>query len=153
MLRLRAVERKGPPFPHGLAGDKTITVYTLQPEHTGGIPDFAYGGLLASLIDCHSAGSASLYLQRKNGNELGDGTEPPRFVTSTLKIDYKKPAPLGVPLKAIGTVTEIHPKKYQVNTEVVANDKLVVTGEVTVVLLPKMSGRNSGADEMFGHRP
>jgi predicted thioesterase len=42
-----------------------------------------------------------------------------------------------VPLKAIGTVTEIHPKKYRINTEVFAEDKVVVTGEVIMVMMPE----------------
>lgn len=117
-------------------GDKTVTIYTPRPEHSGGIPGFVYGGLLASLIDCHGAGSASMFLHRKNGHEIGDGVEPPRFVTATLKVEYKQPTPLGVPLKAIGTIEEIHPKKYKVNTEVFAGDELVVTGEVIAVLMP-----------------
>lgn len=121
----------------GWINDKTITIYTPRPEHTGGIPGFVYGGLLASLIDCHGSGSASLYLHRKNGNEIGDRVEPPRFVTSSLKVEFKQPTPIGVPLKAIGTIEEIHPKKFKVNTEVFAEDKLVVTGEVIAVLMPK----------------
>ena len=121
----------------GWIGEKTITIYTPRPLHTGGIPEFVYGGLLASLIDCHGAGSASLYLHRKNGNEIGDGINPPRFVTGSLKVDFNRPTPLGVPLKAIGAIEEIHPKKFKVYTEVFAGDNLVVTGEVIAVLMPK----------------
>lgn len=131
------LNEKGHHFRTGWLGDKTITIYTPLPEYMGGIPGFAYGGIVASRIDCHSAGSASLYVLRKNGNELGDGTEPPRFVTGTLKVEYKHPTPLGVPLKAIGTVTEIHPKKYRIDTEVFAEDKVVVTGEVIMVMMPE----------------
>jgi acyl-CoA thioesterase FadM len=74
-------------------------------------------------------------LQRKNGHELGDGT-PPRFVTASLKVDFKKPTPHGVPLRAVGTVQEIHQKKWKVETEVFANDTLVATGEVIAVVMP-----------------
>ena len=49
-----------------------------------GIPRFLYGGLLASLNDCHGSGSAVLVLHHKNGHEIGDGAEPPRFVTANL---------------------------------------------------------------------
>ena len=121
----------------GWIGEKTITIYTPRPEHTGGVPGFVYGGLLASLIDCDGTGSASLFLHQKNGNEIGDGVNPPRFVTGSLKVDFKHPTPFGGPLKAIGTVEEIHPKKYKVYTEVFAGNNLVVTGEVVAVLMPK----------------
>lgn len=95
-----------------------------------------YGGVIASFIDCHGTGSAALALHRKNGHEPGDGTEPPRFVTASLKVDYVKPTPQGIALKAIGTIHEIHPKKWKVDIEVFAGDTLCVRGEVVAVVMP-----------------
>lgn len=115
--------------------DQTITIYQPRSEHTA-LPGFVYGGLIASLIDCHGTGSASLALHRKNGHEPGDGVEPPRFVTASLKVDFVKPTPLGVPLQAIGTIEEIHPKRWKVTTEVFAEDKLCAKGEVVGVVMP-----------------
>lgn len=116
-------------------GDKTVTVYSPKPEHTA-LPGFVYGGLIASLIDCHGTGSASLALHRKNGHEVGDGAEPPRFVTASLNVNYLKPTPMGVPLKAVGTIEEIHPKKWKVHIEVYAEETLCVRGEVVAVVMP-----------------
>ena len=130
-------------FRTGWLGEKTITLYTPKPEHTA-IPRFVYGGLLASLIDCHGTGSASLALYRKNGYEIGDSAEPPRFVTGSLHVDFKKPTPQGEVLKAIGTVEEIHPKKWRVKTEVYASDIIVATGEVVAVVMPSTFKRKEG---------
>ena len=130
------LNESGHHFRTGWLGEKTITIFTPRPEHTA-IPGFVYGGIIASLIDCHGTGSASLALHRKNGHELGDGSEPPRFVTASLKVDYLKPTPMGVPLKAIGTVEEIHPKKWKVYTEVFANEELCAKGEIVAVVMPK----------------
>ncbi len=116
-------------------GDKTVTDYAPEPEHTA-IPGFVYGGLLASLIDCHGTGSAALALHRKNGHEVGDGALPPRFVTASLHVDYLKPTPHGTALKAVGTVEEIHPKKWKVHVDVYAEDVLCVKGEVVAVVMP-----------------
>jgi acyl-coenzyme A thioesterase PaaI-like protein len=120
----------------GWDGNKTITIYDPSPEHTA-IPGFVYGGVIASLVDCHGTGSASLALHRKNGHEPGDGVEPPRFVTGALNVKFLKPTPQGVSLKAVGNVEEIHPKKWKVLTEVYAGDECVVTGEVIAVVMPK----------------
>lgn len=117
-------------------GEKTVTLYKPLPEHKA-IPGFVYGGVIASLIDCHGTGSAALALHRKNGHEPGDGMEPPRFVTASLHVDFMKPTPDNCVLKAIGTVEEIHPKKWKVNAEVYANDTLCVKGEVVAVCMPK----------------
>ncbi|KAB2333119.1 PaaI family thioesterase [Cytobacillus depressus] len=122
-------------FRTGWQGEQTVTIYTPKEEHTA-IPGFVYGGLIASLVDCHGTGSASLALHRKNGHEVGDGVEPPRFVTGSLKVDFLKPTPQGVPLKVVGTVTEIHPKKWRVDVEVLANDTPCARGEVIAVVMP-----------------
>lgn len=122
-------------FRTGWLGEQTLTIYTPQSEHTA-IPGFVYGGMIASLIDCHGTGSAAMALHRKNGYELGTGSEPPRFVTASLTVDFVKPTPQGVPLKAIGTLHEIHPKKWKIDTEVFAEDKLCARGEVFAVVMP-----------------
>lgn len=136
------LNKEGHHFRTGWQGDQTITIYNPQAEHTA-IPGFVYGGLIASLIDCHGTGSASLALHRKNGHEAGDGVEPPRFVTASLKVEFLKPTPHGVPLTAIGTVEEIHPKKWIVHTEVFANDTICARGEVVAVVMPSTFTTNS----------
>ncbi|WP_201716967.1 PaaI family thioesterase [Rossellomorea arthrocnemi] len=130
------LNQDGHHFRTGVEGDRTVTIYTPKPEHTA-LPGFVYGGLIASLIDCHGTGSAAIALHQKNGREVGDGHEPPRFVTASLHVDFMKPTPHNVPLKAVGTVQEIHPKKFKVVTEVFAEGNLCARGEVTAVVMPK----------------
>jgi acyl-coenzyme A thioesterase PaaI-like protein len=129
------LNEKGHHFRTGWDGEKTLTIYSPKQEHMA-LPGFVYGGLIASFIDCHGTGSASLALHRKNGHEPGDGVEPPRFVTGSLKVDFIKPTPQDTPLKAIGIIHEIHPKKWKVETEVFANDILCARGEVIAVVMP-----------------
>ncbi len=129
------LNEEGHHFRTGWDGDKTKTVYEPKSNHKA-IPGFVYGGVIASLIDCHGTGSASLALHRKNGCEVGDGAIPPRFVTASLHVDFIKPTPEGVPLNAIGTLTEIHPKKWKVETEVYAEDMLCARGVVEAVVMP-----------------
>src|SRR5699024_10810653 len=115
--------------------DKTETVYMPRPEHTA-LPGFIYGGLIASLVDCHGTGSASLALHRKKGYEPGDGPEPPRFVTASLHVDYLKPTPADTVLKAIGKPEEIHPKKWAIHIEVFAGEILCAKGKEVAAVMP-----------------
>ncbi len=119
----------------GWDGDKTVSYYTPREDQIA-VPGVVYGGLIASIIDCHSTGSASLALHRKNGHEPGSGVEPPRFVTASLHVDYLKPTPHGVTLKLVGTVEEIHPKRFRVLTEVMANGEVCAKGDVVAVVIP-----------------
>lgn len=128
------LNESGHHFRTGWQGEQTITIYEPLPEHKA-IPGFVYGGLVASLIDCHGTGSAALALHKKNKHEVGVET-PPRFVTGSLKVDYLRPTPQGVPLKAIGSVEEIHPKKWKVYIEVFANEIVCAKGEVVAVVMP-----------------
>lgn len=130
-------------FRTGWDGDKTVTIYTPKPEHTA-IPGFVYGGLIASLVDCHGTGSASLALHRKNGYEPGSGEEPPRFVTASLNLDFIKPTPQDVPLKAIGMPEEVHPRKFRIHTEVQADETVCAKAVVTAAVMPATFTQQSG---------
>ncbi|OCA81171.1 thioesterase [Bacillus sp. FJAT-27986] len=129
------LNKDGHHFRTGWDGNKTKTVYEPKSDHMA-IPGFVYGGVIASLIDCHGTGSASLALHRKNGFDVGDDAIPPRFVTASLHVDFMKPTPEGVPLIAIGSLTEIHPKKWKVETEVYADEILCARGVVEAVVMP-----------------
>lgn len=129
------LNEKGHHLRTGWKGEQTLTIFNPQPEHTA-LPGFVYGGIIASLIDCHGTGSAALALHRKGGHVIGDGEDAPRFVTASLKVEFLKPTPHGVPLEALGTVTEIHPKKWKVEAQVFADDVLCARGEVIAVVMP-----------------
>ena len=60
--------------------------------------------------------------------------------TASLSVDFMKPTPQDVPLKAVGTVHEIHPKKFRVETEVYADEELCAKGEVIAVVMPASFG-------------
>lgn len=117
-------------------GDETLTEYQPRPEHMA-IPGFVYGGLLASLIDCHSTGSAALALYRQEGHEPGDPDPVPRCVTASLKVDFLKPTPLGGILRVRGRIKEIGSKKVIVMSDLFAEDVIVVKAEVVAVRAPQ----------------
>ncbi len=74
-------------------GDHTVARFTPRPEHTA-TPGIVYGGLLASLVDCHGTGTASAAAARREGHDR-QLQAPPRFVTASLLVDYLAPTPLG----------------------------------------------------------
>jgi acyl-coenzyme A thioesterase PaaI-like protein len=115
-------------------GDETVTHYTPEPQHTA-IPGFVYGGLLASLVDCHSTGTAAAAMYRAEGRAM-DSEPPFRFVTGSLHVDYLKPTPMGVELTLRGKVKEIRGRKVVVETTLYANGVATVRGEVVAVQMP-----------------
>lgn len=49
-------------------GDETISKFKPKEYHTA-IPGYVYGGLIASLIDCHGTGTAALASYKADGRE------------------------------------------------------------------------------------
>lgn len=116
-------------------GDETITRFTPKEYHTA-IPGYVYGGLIASLIDCHGTGTAALASYKAEGREL-DTLPALRFVTASLQVNYLKPTPLGVELVLRGKVVEQKNKKVISEINVYANDDITATGKVVAVLMPE----------------
>lgn len=116
-------------------GEESVATYRPEPFHTA-IPGFVYGGLIASLIDCHSTGTASAAAYRHEGR--GMDTEPTlRYVTGSLKVDYLRPTPLGVDLELRGKVKEIKGKKVVVESTLSAEGQVCAKGEVVAVRMPE----------------
>jgi acyl-coenzyme A thioesterase PaaI-like protein len=116
-------------------GDESVTRHTPRPYHIA-IPGFVYGGLLASLIDCHGTGTAAAAAARAQGRAL-DSDPPLRFVTASLKVDYLKPTPLGVELEIRGRAKEVKGRKVVVESTLFASGVATVRGEVIAVQLPE----------------
>src|SRR5690625_213772 len=129
------LNEKGLHFRTGWLGDLTVTIFKPHEERPA-ILGFVYGGIIASFIDCHGTGSAALALHREKGYEPGDKVAPPRFVTARLHVDYLKPTPQDSPLRAIGRLEKLHPKRWKVHTEVFAGESLCAKGYVEAVVMP-----------------
>ncbi len=120
-------------------GEETVTFFTPEPYHTS-VPGYAYGGLIASLIDCHSTGTAAAAMYRSEGREM-DSLPPFRFVTGSLHVDFLKPTPIEGPLEIRGRVKEIKGRKVIVESTVSANGVVTARGEVVAVQMPESFGQ------------
>ncbi len=122
-------------------GEETVCTFQPRPYHMA-IPGYVYGGLIASLIDCHGTGTAAAAAYRAEGREMD--TDPPlRYVTASLHVDYLRPTPLGVPLELRGKVKEIKGRKVIVAVTLSASGEVCARGEVVAVQMPEhlLAGR------------
>ncbi len=116
-------------------GDETVSRFTPRPHHTA-IPGYVYGGLIASLLDCHGTGGAAAAMLRREGREIGEG-EAPRFVTASLQVDFLKPTPLGPELEVRGRILEITDRKVILEEILLANGVVTARGKVVAVRMPE----------------
>jgi acyl-coenzyme A thioesterase PaaI-like protein len=120
-------------------GEESVCRYTPPPHYTGGFPGFVYGGFMASLIDCHSSGTASATDLRERGPS-GNDTPPSRFVTASLKVDYLKPTPMGKVLELRSRPTEIKGRKIVVATDLLVDGEVCAKGVAVMVKIPEGKG-------------
>ena len=116
-------------------GEETVATFQPEPYHMAA-PGYVYGGLLASLIDCHGTGTAAAAAYRAQERPM-DSLPPIRFVTGSLHVDYLRPTPLGVPLEIRGKVKAIQRRKVVVAATISAEGELCVRGEVVAVQIPE----------------
>ena len=114
-------------------GEGTIARFAPAAKFSGGVPDHVYGGMIASLIDCHGTASAAAFAYRAEGREMGDGGAAIRYVTGSLKVDYLRPTPLGVELVIEGTCVAIDGRKTTVGLTLSAGGVLCARGEMLAV--------------------
>jgi acyl-coenzyme A thioesterase PaaI-like protein len=117
-------------------GDESVCHFKPKHYYSGGFPGNVYGGFIASLIDCHSAGTASAAKLKAEGFSPGD-RPPPRFVSASLKVDYLKPTPMGKVLELRGKIKEIKGRKVIVSVTLSAEGEVRAKGESVLVVIPK----------------
>jgi acyl-coenzyme A thioesterase PaaI-like protein len=91
----------GPANPKGLRlrsfplDDEVVATFVPWPEHDNGL-GYLNGGIISTLLDCHSAAAVLREAQRR-GIEALPGADL-AYVTAGLDVRYLRPTPLGVPL-------------------------------------------------------
>ena len=113
---------------------ETVAAYVPDAYHTA-IPGYVYGGLIASLIDCHGTGSAAAAVARSAGDVASNAL--PRFVTAALEVSYLEPIPLGPPLDLRGTIAQQTERKVVVEVTVSVEGAVKARGRVIAVIMPE----------------
>jgi len=116
-------------------GEESVCIHEPKPYYTA-LPGYVYGGLIASLIDCHSTGTAAAARYRAENREM-DTLPPIRFLTASLHVNYLLPTPLDGPLEVRGRVKEIKGRKVVVESRLIAGGNVCATGEVIAVQAPE----------------
>ncbi len=119
-------------------GSQGVARFEPRPYHLA-VTGVVYGGLLASLIDCHAVGTAAAARYAADSREIG--SEPVlRYVTGMLQVSFRAPTPIGVPLQLRAWPVEVGERKVVVDAEVLVDGQVTVTGHVIAVALRHPGG-------------
>ncbi len=115
-------------------GGEAIARFCPAPYHMA-LPGFVYGGLIASLVDCHAMATAAAASMVAAGATPGRD-QTPRFVTASLNVDFLRPTPLGPELLLRARPVETGERKIVVTVSILANDVECATSRVIAVRAP-----------------
>ena len=113
-------------------GQFVVCQFDPLPKFSSGFKNATYGGLIASLIDCHSNWTAMAFGYRAEGRELG--TQPlVASVTGTLGIKYLKPTPMDQTIHLKAWVEGEVGRKTRVLCELGTADQVTALGDSVFV--------------------
>ena len=116
-------------------GEVSACTYLPKPEQCAGPTTIVYGGLIASLIDCHSVGTAMAHFYNREGREVGE--EPKLWcVTGRLTVNFRSPTPMGQPIELRARVVESSDRKAVIETTVSSGGAVTAEGETIAVRVP-----------------
>ncbi|WP_166262166.1 PaaI family thioesterase [Marinobacter salicampi] len=113
----------------------TVARFRPKPEQTGGVPEHAYGGLIASLFDCHGAASAAAFEYEATTGHLENNSRLKRYVTASLKVEFLRPTPMGQEITIKGKCRRIDGRKVWVDMEISVKDEVCAVAEMLAIQL------------------
>ena len=100
---------------------EVVAEYTVSEEYQG-YPGVVHGGIIASILD-----------EASGRSQMGPG--PSRFMfTAQLSIRYRKPVPVGQPLKILGHAGESKGRIAKATGEIYGPDGLLLAQAETVLV-------------------
>lgn len=108
------------------SGDTTAD-WQPSPHHEA-FPGVLNGGIIGTLLDCHSNWTAAAHLMRRRGVDA-----PPTTVTANFHVTMRKPTPSGDPVHLRAWVTESTDDRATVQAELSSGGVVTATCLATFV--------------------
>jgi acyl-coenzyme A thioesterase PaaI-like protein len=102
---------------------RAVTEAEWRPSpHHEAFPGMLNGGIIGSLLDCHSNWTAAYQLMRDRGE-----VHPPCTVTSEFKVKLLRPTPSAAPLRLEARVLESQGSRVVVEAQLLSGGELCAT--------------------------
>ena len=116
-----------------LDGECCISRIKLEKAYTGGVPSNVFGGMIATIFDCHGTASAAWFAHHQKGLELTESTVIGRFITARLEIDYLSPSPIEDEIVVTSTLEELGERKAIIAMEMTVATKVRAKAKMVAV--------------------
>lgn len=102
-------------------GDEVVCEWSPQPYHEA-FPGMLNGGIIGSLLDCHSNWTAAYHIMKTQGKE-----QPPCTVTAEYSVKLLRPTPSGNPVTLKARVIEGNDRKARIEAELICKGETCAT--------------------------
>jgi acyl-coenzyme A thioesterase PaaI-like protein len=110
-------------------GEEAVATWQPASHHCGGSPEIVNGGIIASLIDCHSLNLAIAHAYNCENRPIGS-TPKIAYVTARLEVSYLRPTPIIGPLQLRARIIKVEGRKTMVSCSLSVKNELCASGEV-----------------------
>jgi acyl-coenzyme A thioesterase PaaI-like protein len=108
-------------------GDTVVAQWRAETHHEA-FPGMLSGGIIGTLLDCHSNWAAAYHLMRAQGADV-----PPCTVTAEFTVKLKRPTPTSGPIHLTARVVESSGDRAVVESTLEAGGKTCATCRGTFV--------------------
>jgi acyl-coenzyme A thioesterase PaaI-like protein len=105
----------------GENGTEVVAEWRAEPHHQA-FPGMLSGGIVGTLLDCHSNWTAAYFLMKRNGKDAPDCT-----VTANYAVKLLRPTPFDAAIHLKARVVEISEDRATVEAELIADGKACAT--------------------------
>jgi acyl-coenzyme A thioesterase PaaI-like protein len=122
---------------HGTGADLGWATCTFQPhaEHMAGPTHVVNGGILATVLDCHSVCTAIAAAYLAEGRPIGSAPGL-WYATASLNVTYLRPTPIDEPCTLEARILSVEGRRTTLQTTLRAGGKECVRADVVAVRVP-----------------
>jgi len=114
--------------------DSGVCRWTPEAHHCAGSTEVLNGGIISSVIDCHSVNLAMADAYKQENREIG--SEPKIwYVTGRLEVDFLKPTPVASEVTLNAKVIRREGRKTWIECELKSGELVCAQAEVLAVRL------------------
>jgi acyl-coenzyme A thioesterase PaaI-like protein len=106
-------------YPDGLSADCEVRADWRPQGHHEAFAGVLNGGIIGTLLDCHSNWTAAWHLMQRDGLD-----RPPFMVTADFHVKLRRPTPMDVPLRLIAKAVSSDGSRVEVEARIEAGSEV-----------------------------
>ena len=115
--------------------DEAVCTFTPLAHHCAGPTHYMNGGIISTLIDCHSVCTAIAKGYQMAGRRIGEG-ETIWYVTGKLEVSYIRPVPIDQDVELIARIETAKEKKITLSCELSSEGDVCAQSQIIAVRVP-----------------